>query len=165
MSAYDSRPFKRGEQLYASEGRGKVERSGFYHHGKPDPSTRVRASVREGTEKLVKRRIDWLQERVQFTNCPEHIQFTSLTHYGEERELLYSGTLNKLGKPRFVVLFTDYLLVLKAKRPNVPSKLGGVFSFQQSSRIDWFSDLEYTAKKPLPLHLLTVQHQSSKQSE
>lgn len=50
------------------------------------------------------------------------------------------------GKARFVVLFSDYLLVLKARRPNVPSKLGGVFNFQ-SSRIDWFSDLEYTAKK------------------
>jgi hypothetical protein len=167
MSAYDARPFKRGEQLYASENRGRMERSGFYHYGqgKTDPATaKVRASVREGTEKLVKRRIDWLQERVQFTDCPEHIQFTSQTHYGEERELLYSGTLHKHGKARFVVLFTDYLLVLKARRPSVPSKLGGVFSFQQSSRIDWFSDLEYTAKKPLPLHLLTVQHQSSKQS-
>ena len=48
------------------------------------------------------------------------------------------------GKARFVVLFTDYLLVLKAKRPSVPSKW--VFT-SQSSRIDWFSDLEYTAKK------------------
>ena len=93
-------------------------------------------------QKLVKRRIDWLQERVQFTDCPEvmykcylvsrqlyikrrltscnrptlfsetytsyilymqmsvsaqqHIQFTSQTHYGEERELIYSGTLNKV---------------------------------------------------------------------
>ena len=54
--------------------------------------------------------------------------------------------LSQHGKPRFVVLFTDYLLILKAKRPSVPTKLGGVFSFQ-SSRIDWFSDLEYTAKK------------------
>ena len=51
------------------------------------------------------------------------------------------------GKPRFVILFTDYLVVLKGRKPSVPSKLGGVFSFQQSSRIDWFSDLEYTARK------------------
>lgn len=50
------------------------------------------------------------------------------------------------GKARFVVLFTDYLLVLKAKRPSAPSKWGGVFN-SQSSRIDWFSDHEYTAKK------------------
>ena len=53
MSAYDTRPFKRGEQLYASENRGKMERSGFYHAGlgRTDPATaKVRASVREGTE-------------------------------------------------------------------------------------------------------------------
>ena len=53
MSAYDTRPFKRGEQLYASENRGRMERSGFYHYGqgKTDAATaKVRASVREGTE-------------------------------------------------------------------------------------------------------------------
>lgn len=53
MSAYDTRPFKRGEQLYASENRGRMERSGFYNYaqGKTDPVTaKVRASVREGTE-------------------------------------------------------------------------------------------------------------------
>ena len=53
MSAYDTRPFKRGEQLYASENKGRMERSGFYHHrqGKEDDGTaKVRASVREGTE-------------------------------------------------------------------------------------------------------------------
>ncbi len=42
-----------------------------------------------------------------------------------------------------MVLFTDMLLVLKARRPTMPSR---VFHFQ-SSRIDWFSDLEYTARK------------------
>ena len=62
------------------------------------------------------------------------------------------------GKPRFVVLFTDYLLVLKARRPSVPSKLGGVFNFQ-SSRIDWFSDLEYAAKK-VDTHVCTCQFES-----
>ena len=53
MSGYDSRPFKRGEHIYASDSRGRMERSAFHHHSHEshDTSTdRVRASVREGTE-------------------------------------------------------------------------------------------------------------------
>ena len=53
MSAYDTRPFKRGEQIYASDSRGRMERSGFHYHnhGNQDPTTtKIRASVREGTE-------------------------------------------------------------------------------------------------------------------
>ena len=81
------------------------------------------------------------------------------SHDAHVNVYVYSCTsFQQHGKARFVVLFSDYLLVLKARRPNVPSKLGGVFNFQ-SSRIDWFSDLEYTAKKVT--HKINIMHVGS----
>ena len=51
MSSYDTRSFKRGDQLYASEGRGKEHGSAFHQHSRGNAQLKnVRASVREGTE-------------------------------------------------------------------------------------------------------------------
>ena len=48
MSSYDTRSFKRGDQLYSSEGRGQEQRSTSNHYSAQRKN--VRASVREGTE-------------------------------------------------------------------------------------------------------------------
>ena len=50
MSSYDTRTFKRGDQLYASEGKGREERSTFHQKYGNTQTTNIRASVREGAE-------------------------------------------------------------------------------------------------------------------
>lgn len=105
------------------------------------------------------------------------MNFLSLTHYRQPRNILYSGTLYEVvsyiiiqiilyktgthnilfimlfmelleqhGKPRFVVLLTDMLLILKPKKKMkmnmVQSKLGA-----QMPQLDWFSDLGCKAKR------------------
>jgi hypothetical protein len=60
--------------------------------------------------------------------------------------MLFMELLEQHGKPRFVVLLTDMLLILKPKKKMkmnmVQSKLGA-----QMPQLDWFSDLGCKAKR------------------
>lgn len=69
--------------------------------------------------------------------------FDSHTQYHVPRDILYSGTLYEKGKPRFVILLTDMLLILKPKRK--VKKLGKTLP-SQHQYIDWFTEIECKTK-------------------
>lgn len=65
---------------------------------------------------------------------------------GNISKCLFCHALPQRGKPRFVVLFTDMLLVLKVKKPHGSGKLGAVFT-SSPSKLEWFADREYSARE------------------
>eukprot|EP00731_Ephydatia_muelleri_P004649 Em0002g825a len=103
--------------------------------------------TRPADERLQRKKILWLQQRTTLKHCSESLDLSSKTHWREHRHVLYSGILQKGAQPRFVVLFTDLVLILKAK---------GKTKGKNHMLLDWFSDHQFTTKEPLLLHRLTV---------
>lgn len=68
---------------------------------------------------------------------------------------MHQNAVEQHGKPRFVVLLTDMLLILKPKKKMkmnmVQSKLG-----VQLPQLDWFSDLGCKAKRVSAIKMLVL---------
>ncbi|XP_064390018.1 mucin-2-like isoform X3 [Halichondria panicea] len=117
-----------------------------------------------GSETLSMKKFEWLQEKVRFKRTPEDILFSSRTHFNQERMLLNSGILYEHGQPKFLVLLTDMLLILKPRKKTsiLPGRLGSFFSSSKGPVLDWFSDMECITKMPLMLNHLSVRSLSKR---